>query len=114
MSELNDLQREYFHEDPKTGKITYQRVSYVGGVKEDCIERKKSGTRGFSPQRHFQHIARIPADMWHDYCRKTGYYEMDNDGRKKIHLRFLKEHPEYMTVEKLKTETPNDGYIIIK
>ena len=108
-----DLAREDVWVD-ESGVIHYRKTTNNAPVINDNDDRIKSGTRGFSPGRTLQHIAQVPPEVFHAWTRKVGYYQMDREQRKVAKYKFLKENPQWMTVERLVTKTPSDGHVIIK
>ena len=95
-------------------EMRYELVSDHAEVHNDNDERKKDLQRGFSPGRMFQHIGAVPRDVWHQHCRKVGFYEMDNAKRKEEIIRFLNQFQGWSTVESIRTRQPNETNIIIK
>uniref|UniRef100_A0A6M3LFP8 Uncharacterized protein n=1 Tax=viral metagenome TaxID=1070528 RepID=A0A6M3LFP8_9ZZZZ len=86
-----------------TGSITQNNIP----VLEDNYVRKMNANRGFSEQRMFRKIASIP-DVAHLNAIQEGY---NLDDPKDLR-RFLRDNPEYMTVERIDSHrSPN---IIIK
>ncbi len=83
-------------------------------VVNENIERKADGTRGFSPDRHFQHIGSVPCHVWHAHCKKIGYNQMDNASRKKEVIKFLNQFRQWSPVDSIRTEQPSEGHIVIK
>jgi hypothetical protein len=99
------------HDD---GTLVYELVTDEADVINENIDRKADGTRGFSPDRHFQHIGSVPCHVWHEHCKKIGYNLMDNASRKKEVIKFLNQFRQWSPVESIRTEQPSEGHIIIK
>ena len=100
--------------DPKTGLIHYHKLTYVGGVIDANRQEKKASEKGFTKERTMQKLASIPATVWYEFAKRVGFWEMDNEAKKVARFRFLKDHPEYLTVEHQVTPQANSGNIIVK
>jgi hypothetical protein len=107
------LAREDVWTDDK-GLIHYRKVTYVGGVIDANKEEKRANSKGFTKNRTMQKLASVPAQVWYEWAKRVGFWEMDNEAKKVARFRFLKDHPEYMTVEHQVTPQANVGNIIIK
>lgn len=94
--------------------IGYDAVYDHADVLNTNDERRKDSNRGFSPQRHFQHIGAVPCDVWHKHCKKVGYYMMDKEKRKEEIIKFLNQFRGFATVEAIRTHQPNETNILIK
>jgi hypothetical protein len=108
-----DLAREDIWVDSK-GLIHYRKVVNHAPTINENMDRKKDPQRGFTPDRCFQHIARVPPEVFHRWARRIGYYEMDQAQKKVAKYRFLRENPQWLTVEKTVNHGPNDKYVIVK
>jgi len=95
-------------------KMHYELVSDHAEVHNENDDRKKDPARGFTPERHFQHIGAVPVDVWHQHCMKIGYYQMDKDSRKKEIIKFLNQFRGWSTVDSIRTHQPNETNVIIK
>ena len=97
------------------GRIHYQAVEDHTPIVQDNWYRQnyERERKGFTNERTMQHVAQVPASVHHRWAKKVGYYDMDRDQKRAAMMRFLNEHPEYRTVERLKTDTPNSGHIIV-
>ena len=95
-------------------ELHYELVSDHADVHNENDDRKKDPQRGFSPNRMFQHIGAVPCDVWHQHCKKVGFYDMDKDARKKEIIRFLNQFKGWSTVENIRTQQANETNIIIK
>lgn len=94
--------------------IEYNAIYDHADVHNVNDDRRKDSNRGFSPERHFQHIGSIPCDVWHKHCRKIGYNLMDNAKRKEEIIKFLNQFRGYTTVEAIRSRQPNETNIIVK
>ena len=111
------LQEELAREDvwvDGEGLIHYRKVSNNAQLVNDNMDRKKDPAKGFTPERTMQHLARVPAEVYHAWAKKTGYYEMDHEQKKKAKYMFLRDNPQWWTVENLVTPSPNKGHIFTK
>ena len=109
----DDLAREDVWVDDK-GLIHYRRTTNNAPVINANIESKKDPMKGFTKERMFQHLARIPNDVFHAWALKIGYYQMDKEHRRIERFKFLKENPQWLVVERQVTPTPQDTHVIIK
>lgn len=100
--------------EQEKGDLVYELVTDEAELVNYNDERKKDTSRGFSPDRHFQHIGAVPCHIWHAHCKKIGYYQMDNETRKKEVIKFLNQFRQWSPVESIRTEQPNEGNIIIR
>jgi hypothetical protein len=70
---------------------------------------KCNSNNGFTKKRMFRHLARVPVAVIN--IAKEHGYNMERDGDL---MRFLNDHPQYMTVQKRLTPKNNAGRIIVK
>ena len=108
-----ELAREDVWVDEK-GLIHLRRTVNHAPLINDNEDQKKDPAKGFTPNRHFQRLARVPPEVFHNWAIRTGYYDMDREQRKMAKYKFLKENPQWWTVENLVTKTPSDGHVILK
>ena len=95
-------------------EVHYELVSDHSDIHNTNDDCRKDSQRGFSRERTLQHIGSVPLDVWHQHCRKIGYYEMDNAKRKEEVIKFLNQFQGWSTVEKIRTTQANETNIIIK
>lgn len=95
-------------------EVHYELISDHADIHNENDDRKKDPARGFSPNRHLQHIGAVPCDVWHQHCKKIGFYEMDRVKRKEEVIKFLNQFRGWSTVEAIRTHQPNETNIIIK
>ena len=68
-----------------------------------------NANNGFTKKRMFRHLARVPVAVI-DIAKEHGY-DMDRDGDL---MKFLADHPQYLTVKQRLTPKNGDGRIIVK
>lgn len=100
--------------DEKRGNIYYEAVEEITDAVNSNFESQADPNNGFTAGRTMRKIADIPVSVFHPWARKTGYYMMDKLDKWRAMKVFLREHPEYSTVTKLKHDTANQGSIFVK
>lgn len=95
-------------------EVHYRLITDNADIHNENDDRKKDPARGFSPDRHFQHIGAVPCAVWHAHARKVGFYDMDNAARKKEIINFLNTFRGWSTVENIRTQQANECNIVIK
>jgi hypothetical protein len=86
-----------------TGGVTQNNIPIL----DENFVRKMNANNGFSPKRMFRQIGSVPLVAWmvaHQEGRN-----LDDVGELR---KYLEEHPEYMTVNRI--DTGRDGRIVIK
>ena len=106
-----EQERSYYDEK---GRLVWERIVDHAPVINENDERQKDGRNGFSPGRQFRQIGSIPADAFHRWALSAGYYQMDKIQRNFAVRKYLNDHPEFRTVERLVNHGPNDSNVIIK
>ena len=93
----NKMKKQFLEYDEKKGKIKLITQVNLDPLLIKNKQDKLNKTRGYSPKRSLRKIASIPLDVLIALGEKG--IELLSDDRKM--RRWLKKHPEYMTVEKL-------------
>lgn len=96
--------------NPDTGQLSYKETHYIGDVLEENRQQQNDGNNGFSKDRNFRQIGRIPTALLMD----PDYKALPEAGKQYFLRWFLEQHPECRTVDKLLHVNANDGHILIK
>jgi len=96
--------------DPDSGEIRIVQEQYIGDILQHNLDLQKDGTNGFTRGRSMRLVGQIPGFLYAD----PDFRALDPQEKQFFLKWFLERHPEYRTVERLKTSGPNDGHIIIK
>jgi hypothetical protein len=111
---MNQRTNETTYIDPKRGDVIYEAVEDISEALNDNLASQADPDNGFTAGRTMRKVANIPVSVYHQWARSIGYYSM-SQADKWIHMRkFLKDNPQYSSVDKLKHNTVNQGSIIIK
>jgi len=104
-------ERSYY--DDKGNLVWENIVDYAPTINEND-DMQKTRNNGYTLERTFRHIGQIPAEAFHRWAKQNSYYEMDKVQRNIAVRNYLKDNPQFATVESLVTHNVNDGHIIVK
>jgi len=96
------------------GVLHWNKVTDFSPIINENDDLQKDGTNGFSPDRSFRHVGRIPYEAFHRWAVSINYYEMDKMQRNYAVRKYLNDHPEFRTVQALVTHNANDGNVIVR
>lgn len=108
--------RENVFYDDRTGNIYYSATEDITDILQENLAYHADPNNGFSPDRNFRMICNIPNSVYHQFAKRTGYYQMDQEGKRKELEKFLKEYKQYCTGTDglLKHDTAHQSHIIVK
>ncbi len=107
------MEKEHVWTDEK-GLIHYQKITYIDDVATENKELQQNGSNGFTKERTMRHVGQIPAQVYHRWATKIGFYQMDKQQKRIEMWRFLNDHPEWRTVDSLVHHTRGEGHLIVK
>ena len=93
----------------KTGKLNFTQQLYIGHIVEGNRVEQKTPNNGFTQDRNFRKIGSIPTSVY-----KTHIAHLPKEEQPLAIYKLLNENPGLRTVERIKTDTPSDGHIIVK
>lgn len=93
----------------KTGNLNYIQTYYIGHTIEANRQEQKDPGNGWTEEREFRKIGSIPSTVYNERI-----LPLPPEERPSAIYKLLNDEPMLRTVERIKTDSPSDGYIIIK